>query len=49
MYMANRHSGCLRMALAWGGLLLLLGSGRGLAAEIRLFSFTTSKRTRPPA
>ncbi len=43
MSMANRKSPLRAAGRLIGGMLLLLATGSGLAAETRLFSFTTSK------
>jgi predicted Zn-dependent peptidase len=41
--MANRDSPLPRLVCFLAGMLFILGSGRGLPVETRLFSFTTSK------
>ncbi len=43
MSMANRRSALRLSGCLLGGMLLLLAAGRGLKAETRLFSFSTSK------
>jgi len=43
MCMANSNSPLPRLLCSLAGMLLLLGSSRGLAEQTRLFSFTTSK------